>query len=836
MFDDEQRYTQVLETRGDDAQKWLDALQVLLERPDIATQLRSSTLKMMLRLSKHSELCPKCLMIEGVKKHGDFPVGGGGFADVWKGEIKEQMVCLKVVRVYKNSDVKDLIKGFMKEAIVWQQLTHANVLPFVGMYYLDEARKQLCLVSPWMEKGDLPHYLEETPREHVDHQSLAFDVAAGLSYLHSRKIVHGDLKGVNVLMTPDERACIGDFGLSCVADSCAIRLVTSSIRQSGTTRWLSPELLELSGRTTKSSDIYAYACIFTGKVPFHGSRDCAVISAVVKKQRPLRPIDELELTDEMWEVMVDCWKHDQSQRPTAADVLERIGQLKSLRTGEPVELRPARDWDYPELMQIRQNVRYPPINPKELLSILSNAPLPGVITGISTPDESALHQNGRTTYPLVSFRGARNQQQNAPSQPLRSPRIRPPNTLEDGASTGTSSWSLPDPWTPTTPATRMKTDVRKLFRVPSSTAGSQAPSNTPSPAVRPKSLPPQQHPIPPRGSSRIPPHPSVPPNGSRQLQISEWSVLTRYTPQGPGPSSWESSPRRSLDPSSSSWGSLGPSSSSSWGDPDPSPWGAPWGDPDSSSWGYPMLKKDKDEKEVIHKQKQELKEKEKKEEEEHIRKGKEKQKQKEEVCTKLSNGPQPLPSALSTARMIDDLGRVTYPEGVMSPKVELNVNAQSGKFRYDRDFLLQFMSICKEKPDMLPPLDAIGLKPAGNSSFGLSRGGSGHRRINPSATPSYQPSLRLGFGRSEPESSFGGRGAKLTSEERFRLVNDPVKWRGRRIRVALEATWTIDGQGAIGDKRPDANKQPHGGLAFGHGANAGPPFEPVALLHVIENC
>ncbi|KAL0564517.1 hypothetical protein V5O48_017526 [Marasmius crinis-equi] len=82
-----------------------------------------------------------------------------------------------------------------------------------------------------MEKGDLRHYLKEKARKDVDHQSLAFDVAAGLSYLHSRKIVHGDLKGVDILMTPDERACIGDFGLSRVADSHALRLSTSTSRQ-----------------------------------------------------------------------------------------------------------------------------------------------------------------------------------------------------------------------------------------------------------------------------------------------------------------------------------------------------------------------------------------------------------------------------------------------------------------------------------------------------------------------------------------------------------------------------------------------------------------------------
>ena len=41
----------------------------------------------------------------------------------------------------------------------------------------------------------------------------------------------------------------------------------------------------------------------------------------------------------------------------------------------------------------------------------------------------------------------------------------------------------------------------------------------------------------------------------------------------------------------------------------------------------------------------------------------------------------PLPSALATARIIDDLGRIDYPEGIKSPKIELNVNAKQGKFR-----------------------------------------------------------------------------------------------------------------------------------------------------------
>ncbi|KAI0629419.1 armadillo-type protein [Trametes polyzona] len=62
-------------------------------------------------------------------------------------------------------------------------------------------------------------------------------------------------------------------------------------------------------------------------------------------------------------------------------------------------------------------------------------------------------------------------------------------------------------------------------------------------------------------------------------------------------------------------------------------------------------------------------------------------------------------------RMIEDITTIKYPEGIRGPKEELNVNAIHGRFRYDRDFLLQFMPVCKQRPAALPPLDSIGLIP-----------------------------------------------------------------------------------------------------------------------------
>ncbi len=51
------------------------------------------------------------------------------------------------------------------------------------------------------------------------------------------------------------------------------------------------------------------------------------------------------------------------------------------------------------------------------------------------------------------------------------------------------------------------------------------------------------------------------------------------------------------------------------------------------------------------------------------------------LSTTKANIPPPLPSVLATARIIDDLGRVPYPEGIKRPRVELNINAKDGKFR-----------------------------------------------------------------------------------------------------------------------------------------------------------
>ncbi|KAG7095918.1 hypothetical protein E1B28_006602 [Marasmius oreades] len=364
IFQDDANLAMFLEQKGEDAQNWLDRLQVLVDYPNVLPHLRSSIFKVMIRLSKSSGLHPKCLSIQNVHKLGAHPIASGGSGDVWKGVLGEppgRPVCLKVVKVYLTSDIPELFKEYLQEAIVWRQLKHPNLLPFLGMYYLED-ETQFCLVSPWMDKGNLVQFLRATQREHVNHHALVYDVASGLAYLHSRKFVHGDLKGVNILITPDCRACIGDFGLSRVADTHGLRITTSHSRPAGTARWLAPELLVGGGRPSKESDIYAFGCvcyeIFTGVCPFPDvPHEITVAFQVVQGRRPSRPQEITELSDAMWTIMESCWNANTSSRPTAVAVVEMVIQMDAWTS-----LTPASNWnDSIFTRQIWNNVQHPPL-------------------------------------------------------------------------------------------------------------------------------------------------------------------------------------------------------------------------------------------------------------------------------------------------------------------------------------------------------------------------------------------------------------------------------------------------------------------------------------------
>ena len=116
-------------------------------------------------------------------------------------------------------------------------------------------------------------------------------------------------------------------------------------------------------------------------------------------------------------------------------------------------------------------------------------------------------------------------------------------------------------------------------------------------------------------------------------------------------------------------------------------------------------------------------------------------------------------SALSTARPIEDIKSITYPASLKSPSPELNIDAPPGKFRYDREFLMQFMNVCREKPENLPPLEEIGLEADSSSGFGTTRSSTRGPRSSIGGAPARgAPPTGLGIGGLGSRPAFSGQG------------------------------------------------------------------------------
>ncbi|KAG6825604.1 hypothetical protein H0H92_003088, partial [Tricholoma furcatifolium] len=228
-----------------------------------------------------------------------------------------------------------------------------------------------------MENGDVCTYLKANPAT-PRLLALAFDVAKGLLYLHENGIIHGDLKGPNILIDSAGRTRLADFGISAISDSTIVAWTSQSSGASkgGSVRWQAPELFDLENgeavKNSAASDVYAWGCLFTGKVPFHNiQRDTAIILHV-KSGRPTRPTPlPMAMTEAIWSLMEQSWDGQPAQRPRSAAIVERLEMMLS---SDIRRMTPEYAMLSPEAFRRQMNVSLPMITVETFDLILENIP------------------------------------------------------------------------------------------------------------------------------------------------------------------------------------------------------------------------------------------------------------------------------------------------------------------------------------------------------------------------------------------------------------------------------------------------------------------------------
>ncbi|KAJ8758617.1 hypothetical protein K2173_000338 [Erythroxylum novogranatense] len=263
-------------------------------------------------------------------------LGSGTFGTVYHGKWRGTDVAIKRIKkscfTGRSSEQERLTVEFRREAEILSKLHHPNVVAFYGVVR-DGPGGTLATVTEFMVNGSLRRVLLSKDR-HLDRRKrliIAMDAAFGMEYLHSKNIVHFDLKCDNLLVNlkdPVRPICkVGDFGLSKIKRNT---LVTGGVR--GTLPWMAPELLNgSSSKVSEKVDVFSFGIvlweILTGDEPYANMHYGAIIGGIVSNT--LRPRVPSSCDPEWGLLMEQCWAPDPAARPSFTQIARRLRAMSA---------------------------------------------------------------------------------------------------------------------------------------------------------------------------------------------------------------------------------------------------------------------------------------------------------------------------------------------------------------------------------------------------------------------------------------------------------------------------------------------------------------------------
>ena len=215
----------------------------------------------------------------------DRQIARGGMAEVWLGvdTFLNRQVAIKVLKPQLANDPV-VAERFRREAVACAGLSHPNI---VAVYDSVEDNGRQAVVMQYVQGKSLRELLDRRKRLGpllTIHMGAA--MAAALDVAHHSGLVHRDVKPGNILITPEGRFLLADFGIAKALGNTTEDLTHDNIMM-GTAKYLSPEQVRgkpLDGR----ADLYGlglvlYECL-AGKVPFLGETDADTALARLQRE------------------------------------------------------------------------------------------------------------------------------------------------------------------------------------------------------------------------------------------------------------------------------------------------------------------------------------------------------------------------------------------------------------------------------------------------------------------------------------------------------------------------------------------------------------------------
>ncbi|GFR00977.1 mitogen-activated protein kinase kinase kinase 12 [Trichonephila clavata] len=234
-------------------------------------------------------------------------LGSGAQGAVFCGHLNGELVAVKKVREKSETDVKHLKK-----------LSHCNVISFKGVCIQPPC---FCIIMEYCPSGTLHNLLRqgtEIPPKKVMEWSK--QVAGGMNYLHTHKIIHRDLKSENILIGCNDVLKISDFGTSRQWNDKSVKMSFA-----GTVAWMAPEVIRNESCSEKV-DIWSFGVVLwellTCETPYKGVDSSAVIWGVGSNSLHL-PVPST--CPEGFKLLLkQCWSGKPRNRPSFRHIMMHL--------------------------------------------------------------------------------------------------------------------------------------------------------------------------------------------------------------------------------------------------------------------------------------------------------------------------------------------------------------------------------------------------------------------------------------------------------------------------------------------------------------------------------
>nr|GMC63271.1 mitogen-activated protein kinase kinase kinase YODA-like [Ipomoea batatas]GMC68481.1 mitogen-activated protein kinase kinase kinase YODA-like [Ipomoea batatas] len=261
-------------------------------------------------------------------------LGRGTFGHVYVGFNSDsgEMCAMKEVTLFSDdAKSKESAKQLAQEIALLSRLRHPNIVQYYGSEMVGD---MMYIYLEYVSGGSIYKLLQEYGAfGETAIRSYTQQILSGLAYLHAKQTVHRDIKGANILVDPNGRIKLADFGMAkhITGQSCPLSL-------KGSPYWMAPEVIKNSNGRNLAVDIWSLGCtvleMATSKPPWSQYEGVAAMFKIGNSKE--LPIIPEHLSDEGKDFIRQCLQREPRSRPTAAQLLDHPFVKNAVPPEKPV--------------------------------------------------------------------------------------------------------------------------------------------------------------------------------------------------------------------------------------------------------------------------------------------------------------------------------------------------------------------------------------------------------------------------------------------------------------------------------------------------------------------